>query len=428
MEYSSSNCASSTISDQRGIGGFVNSRCLRCLRCCVSCNRIVSVEPVAFLYVFAAYAYISTFELYAFNVKGWKELGGYNGTCATTGQLNADGARGTKTANYVQSEVAVLNLYVGVASQIPGILSALLLGPFSDRYGRRIAMGVVTFGLVLQSLLANVIIEFQLDLHYFVLSSALRTLFGGLAGLLTTSYSYIADISPRKWLTLRLGILEAVTFIASSLGLVVSGLWIQVSNCHFIPVTWLILAAAAALALYLIIFVRESLNRQQTLQRRLLLTTGPKSLLVGFKIFLDRSRGVSLWKLWFCLATMCITILNQMGTLTTVTLFALHEPLEWRPGLIGGYLATSEFIRGLSVIILLPIMVTCSLQDPLIALIGVCFAFGTNIGIGFVNQTWQMFLGECVITSTVQKYSSVRLFMIFDHHFCHKEVSALLHK
>lgn len=207
MEYSSSR-PSSTISDERGIGGFFNSKCLRCLRCCISCNRVVSVEPVAFLYVFAAYAYINTFELYAFNAIGSKELNlTNNGTCVTTRKLNT-------TADDVQIEVAKLNLYVGVASQVPGIISALLLGPFSDRYGRKIAMGIVTLGLVLQSLLASIIIEWNLDLHYFVLSSALRTLFGGLAGLLTTSYSYIADVSSKKWLTLRLGILEAVTFLS----------------------------------------------------------------------------------------------------------------------------------------------------------------------------------------------------------------------
>ena len=365
------------------------------------------MEPVAFLYVFTAYLYMSTFELYAFNVKGKEELQenisvANNKTCVTVRELNTYGAHGNKTANIVQSDVAILNLFVGVASQIPGIVSALLLGPFSDKYGRKIAMGVVVVGVVLQSLLANAIVEFNLDLHYFVLSSGLRTLTGGLAGLLTTFYSYIVDISSREWLTLRIGILDAVTFLASSLGLGTSGLWIQASNCNFIPITWLMLATAVAVVLYLIFFVRESLNRQQTRERRLLLSTGPKSFLVGFKIFFNRSRGISIWKLWFCLIVMCITVLNQLGTLTTVILFALHQPLEWRAGLIGAYLAASELIHGLSLIILLPIMVTCSLPDPWIALIGVCIACVSNVGMGFVTQTWHMFLGKYSSMYTLQ--------------------------
>lgn len=352
-----------------------------------------------FLYVLSAYLYIGTFELYAFNWNGWQELKGSKNVsneswekCVTVKELNAYGRHGNATAGRVQSDVAILNLFVGVASQIPGIISALILGPFSDKYGRKNAMGVVVVGIVLQSLLSNLIIDFRLNLHYFILSSALRSLTGGLAGLLTISHSYIADISSKKWLTLRLGILESIWFIGSSLGLGIVGVWIQFTNCHFLPVSLLMLATSAVLILYLIFFVRESLDPQQTMQRRRLLTTGPKSLLVGFKIFFTRSN--LLWKLWFSLGTLCIAVINQIGTLTIITLFLLYEPLEWSPALIGVYLVAGELIRGFSLIIVLPIMVACSLPDPLIALLGVSVGCVTNIGMGFVSQTWQMFLGK----------------------------------
>jgi PCFT/HCP family folate transporter-like MFS transporter 1/3 len=217
--------------------------------------------PAVFLYVFSVYLYVNTFELYAFNRIGWKDLRDVTNNsndsarvCVTARELNTRGRYGNSTTNRVQSDVALLNLFVGVANQIPGILSAIVLGHFSDKYGRKAAMGVVTVGLVLQSLLANLIFEFSLDLKYFILSSGLRALTGGLAGLLTTSYSYIADISSKKWLTLQLGILEAVTFIASSLGIAISCTWIQLTNCQFTPVSWLMLASSVALILYVVFF------------------------------------------------------------------------------------------------------------------------------------------------------------------------------
>lgn len=352
-----------------------------------------------FLYVFSAYLYIGTFELYAFNWNGWEELKSSKNVsneswekCVTVKELNAYGRYGNTTASRVQSDVAILNLFVGVASQLPGIISTLILGPFSDKYGRKNAMGVIIVGLILQSLLSNIIIDFKLNLHYFILSSALRSLTGGLAGLLTISHSYIADISSKKWLTLRLGILECIWFIGSSLGLGIVGVWIQFTNCHFLPVSLLMLAASAVLIPYVIFFVRESLNHQQTIERRRLLTTGPKSLLVGFKIFFTRSH--LLWKQWFSLAILCITVINQIGTLTIITLFLLNEPLEWSPALIGVYLVAGELIRGFSLIVILPVMVACSLPDPVIALLGVTVACVTNVGMGFISQTWQMFLGK----------------------------------
>ena len=406
MDYSSSRYSGSqysygsSISSHTGIRGFFNTKCLRLMSCCAVVKRVITVEPVVFLYVFSAYLYIGMFELYSFNRYGWEELMKGNNSnlsnkslekCVNVRQIDRYGPN-NNSGDDVQGKVAVLNAYTGVSGQIPGIVSALILGPFSDKYGRRTAMGVVIVGLVLQSLLANIIIDFRLSLYFFILSSGLRTLTGGLAGLLTTSYSYIADISSKKWLTLRLGILEAMTFIASSLGLGVAGLWIQLENCNFLHVSWLILASSATLILYLIFFVRDSTNRQQAVRRRRLLTTGPKSLLVGFKIFF--AHGRPRWKLWLCLTTLCITVINQIGSLTITTLFLLHKPLEWDYVLIGGYLAAVELFRGLSLIVILPIMVVCSLRDPLIALFGVAIACATNIAMGFVAVTWQMFIGE----------------------------------
>ena len=393
----------SSISSGSGVGGTLNSRCLRCLRCLAGCGRrVVSVEPLVFLCVFSIFLQLTTFELYAFTRQGWSQLNrtrnGSRGSpegCVTAKQLNEVGRRGNETADFVQGQVALLNLYVGVASQIPGIASAFILGPFSDRYGRKVALGIVLGGFLLQSVVAYIIIEFRLSLYLFVLGSGLRSLAGGHAGLLTVSRSFVTDISSRKWLTLRLGILVAVSFIASSLGLFVAGFWIGETDCDFTPVSWVIIVTSVLVMVCLLLFVRESLGHRQREDRsKLSLVAGTKSLLVPLKIFCDRSRGVPLWKLWFSLAVLAVTVLNQLGYLATVILFSLHQPLQWKPGLIGTYLAASEFIRGLSSIILLPILVSCSLSDPLIALVGVCIVCLTNVGTGFVQQSWQMFIGE----------------------------------
>ena len=404
MSYSSSrsygsslrwNTTPSTISSSYN-GGYLNSKCLLFFRCCGKITGVITVEPVVFFYVFSAYLYVAMLELYAFNRYGKKELEKSSYTvnaCVTVRMLNRHGpVKNNGTGNAVQGSVAILNLYVGVSGHLPSIFAALILGPLSDKYGRKPAMGLVVVGILLQAIVASVILSLRLSLYYFSLSSALRSVTGGLAGILATSYSYIVDISPKKWLTLRLGILEAVTFIAASLGFGVVGGWIQLDNCRFVSISWMVLAIAGILVLYFIIFFKESTNRHQTARRRQMLTTGPRSLLTGFKLF--TSRGNPRWKLWFCVFVLCITVINQVGTLTVITLFLLHTPLEWNPGLIGSYLSASELIHGLSLIIILPIMVACSLSDPLIVLLGVVIACATNVGLGFITSTWQMFVGE----------------------------------
>ena len=376
--------------------GCLNSECLMFLRCCGKITSLITVEPVVFFYVFSAYLYVAMLELYAFNRYGKKELEKSSYTvnaCVTVRMLDRYGpVMNNDTGDEVQGSVALLNLYVGVSGQLPSIFAALILGPLSDKYGRKPAMGLVMVGILLQAIVASIILWFRLSLYYFSLSSALRSVTGGLAGILAISYSYIVDISPKKWLTLRLGILEAVTFIAASLGFGVVGGWIQLNSCLFKPITWLLSATAGILVLYFIFFFKESTNQRQTARRRQMLSTGPRSLLAGFQLF--TSRGNPRWKLWFCAFVLCITVINQVGTLTVITLFLLHTPLEWNPALIGSYLSLGELIHGLSLIIILPIMVACSLRDPHIVLLGVVIAGATNVGMGFITSTWQMFLGE----------------------------------
>jgi len=84
-----------------------------------------------------------------------------------------------------------------------------------------------------------------------------------------------------------------------------------------------------------------------------------------------------------------IAIINTTGTTVIMTLFLLHKPLQWDPILIGIYLAASELIHGLSLIIFLPILVVSSVPDTLIVLTGIGLSCAMDLCLGFVVETWQ---------------------------------------
>lgn len=383
---------------------------------CMVCyeSKIIAIEPVVFMVMFAVYFHKIIFELYAFNRFSQIKADGHplsRHVCYNTHYLNNAslvaeeyryyGKWNDGTGDVVETETGLLIMAVGIASGILSIIGTLMLGPFSNYLGRKPALVTIIVGMLLQAILTTVIIMANLDVRFFVLAFTFRSLTGGVAGIYTLSYSYVTEVSSKKknWYAVRIGVIETLSFLAVSLGFIFGGLSIDLLSCNFETPAYICIGCLISAFIYALIATPESYddifafstNEQSPLPKTEVFT-GPKSVIYGMLMFL-RKRS-PLCKLWLSLLMIMITIVNSTGMSAIITLFLLNEPLAWSPMYIGGYLGTVEFVRGLVLVVVFPWLLSRGVHDVSILTLSMLLTISMNVALGFLKHPWQLFLGK----------------------------------
>lgn len=422
--YSSNNYASNSTSIRNSAYSRSTAFCLRQFLWCVTCyeSKFVTIEPVLFIVMFAVYLHKLVFELYVFNTFARDSIGANDTSysrrdnaseCISTASLsnvtymesryNVDFLWSNKTGDLVEISTGVVVMIVNITLGVFSILGTLVLGPLSNRFGRKYALVTILTGMLLQTLLTVLIIDLNLDVHYFILGSGLRGITGGVAGIYTVSYSYISELNrdKKKWLVLRIGVVETLSFVAVSLGLIMGGMSINELRCNFAIPAYVVLGCLLCMSVYTAIATSESrehifaitTNRSPLPRRKEdMVHSSPRVLLKGARLFLSRSSPRL--KLWLSIMVMMITVMNSSGMAAVLTLFLLHQPLVWSPLYIGGYLGMSEFLHGLVLVVVLPFLLSAGIHDGTIVTLSVMVTMGMHVMLGFSNVSWQVFLGQ----------------------------------
>ena len=267
-------------------------------------RKMITVEPVMFLYMFGLYLLTFVSQQYIFNRFGrekYDKIANYTGPfdfCITTKKLDklANG-----TGDEVETDTSILSLIIGITGQLPAIIAALLYGPISDKVGRKPIIIIIASFACITGIFGIFIVDYDLHVYYMIPLWTINGLAGSFPGIIVATYSYIADISSNKWLTVRIGILEAMIFIGGSISLAISGVWLKETGCKFLNLMFLYLACNVGILLYTVFILPESLTRDQRRKRMRNKRSGFKVVARGFKIFFFKI--YSRWRLWFGLVT-----------------------------------------------------------------------------------------------------------------------------
>ena len=365
--------------------------------------RVVTVEPVVFLYYFAMYLMYPLTQEYYLN---WYSLRALENTsypfanqtrCITEMNIERYTDNHTTIAA-LESKATLVYMYRALATLLPGLIVTLAVGPLSDLFGRKPVMLLAALGACLQGVASIVLVCLKGDPYYFVLVGAVEGVFGYYASMMMACFAYVADISSGKWRTVRLGVVQAMVSMSSILALKLGAKWSETLRCGLLPPLYLFVACNVAILLYVILFLPESLTSEDRRRKNTNKPSGVKALVRGLGIFFCCVRKYTTWKLWSALIALGTTLLVMESPVAILSFY--FKDLKWSPKRIENYQTVSMASHASALIFLLPFLVAVKVPDSLMALLGLVATICTNFLMGFTASKYLLFTSEhqiCII-------------------------------
>ena len=368
-------------------------------RACVAFYRskLITVEPAIFLFMLARHLYLPLYEQYYYVNYGSQILQNTtfpfpNGSfCLNSSEV--DHFAGNGSFKTIETWSDNLVVYGQIANRIPSIIVTILLGPLSDRFGRKPVLLIAAVGLTLQGFIAMLIVHFQWNPYYFIIANFISGILGDNAGILSGAFAYIADISSEKWRGLRIGIIEGVFAIGSAAGPILVGYWLKLNNCDFITPLWLYTACNIAAGVYIMFCIPESLSKSERKQLTAKNPKGFSTMLRGLKIFSGLVPQYSLWKLWAANFVACLLVFNAAGSGFIAVYFLKAPPFDVNTQMVGIYQGAQSVSRMVSNTVLMAMFSAVKIPEAAIALIAIAVHSGCNLLTGFSRKIYQVYTG-----------------------------------
>ncbi|XP_062609462.1 lysosomal proton-coupled steroid conjugate and bile acid symporter SLC46A3-like [Saccostrea cucullata] len=323
--------------------------------------------PILLLHLFASTVSLNTVGLYVPMFIS-KKLYPMRTIPISTGSICTDNeTEASPESQAIQKEAAEFNTYVSLVSGIPAIISNLLLGTLSDRFGRIFLFLTPAIGEFINKTVELFCIYYNLDINYILIGSTIEGLMGGYLALMSASFSYIADMTENNKQRS-----VAIVFLEMSIGIGVVAA--RFSTGYFIQATdyiWPQLTACCiyALLILVIVFVLPETRTPKSDSKLLSKTSCLNQIGTTFSFYISKTYKGERWKYNTCMFIFFTTGINVFGKVAVDTLYQISQPFCWGSVQVGLYGALTGLFQNVICMGMIKVLHLC-LSDEGVSILG----------------------------------------------------------
>lgn len=298
----------------------------------------------------------------------------------------------------VQSVVAEYSVYAAICMGFPCLISNILLGSMSDRYGRKQLLIIPTLGLLVAQIIVVLFMYVSIDLYYFLLPSIILAGFGDIYAVFQISLSYMSDITEAsKRRTVGIALLELSAGMGVLLGQIIAGYLIQSVGYTLTVLLSCIVKSANLINIFLLPSSIQTTKTQWSCKVVI------RSLKESFQFYYSKEFSGSRWKYNLCLVIFIIGNMTVIGRDGVETLYIISPPFCLTPVLVGWFNATKAVMQHTFAMILIRVFLKFW-SNEFIAVFGAISGLIYFIIETVARSTLMLFLGKISNNCIVKFY------------------------
>nr|KAG5700875.1 hypothetical protein BaRGS_012282 [Batillaria attramentaria] len=341
-----------------------------------------------FLYFMALYTTtpLTTFYL---NDRLHEEYGVPNTTASCTANESSTGIM-----NVVQKKQTDYNMYLNFLSNFPAFLPAMFMGSVSDRYGRKMAIYMVSLATLLKNGVYALVFHYRWPIEYMYIGNALEGFSGSYGTFLMGIYGVVADVTSASGARgFKITCVQAAIAVALSAGMTLTGYWIEASG-YMQPILF-----AAGVQAFNILFVLLFLPN--TMPARVTTPLSCSAVLESIRVFTKATATKRRSILFLTLLAFGLGIYNLVAYINIVILYLLNFPFCWSTTHITFYNGACTLAAWVVVISIIGLFGRV-VRDDVFALVGALSGIALFLVTGMAKTASMMYIaGACGVLSNL---------------------------